>query len=650
MIIATTILALLFTGYLPPPRMPDAMREVALAKERAYRASVTAAASTAFRSGAGIDVRRYDIDLEIVPDTRQIQGFVRVVADVVEPLASLTLDMNSSWLVVDSILGPVDAWVLDADELSITLAHPSSIGESVDLTVRYHGSPLYSSFGIPFFNDHNGVPLVATLSEPFGARNWWPCKDRPDDKADTVSLAITVPSDLVVASNGRLLGVDQLSGDRARYRWLEAYPIATYLVSLAITDYVAITEWYIPQPGDSVPVVHYLYPDLAGNAGAFAVTVPAMADLSSRFGPYPFPAEKYGHALFPWGGGMEHQTCTSIGEWAADGGWEWILVHELAHQWWGDLVTCASFHHIWLNEGFATYSEAIWQEVEGGAEAYHAAMAGDEYWGGGTVYVEDPQTQEIFDYGLSYQKGAYVLHMLRHVVGDSAFFDALLAYRDRFAYASATTDGFRETVEGIAGFDLTWFFDEWIYGTYYPCYEYGWASVPTGDAWTTQLRIEQVQTNTGFFTMPIDVRCTLSDGSTHAEVLWVEGPSVVAEIPTNASVTAVELDPDGWILCRIQEVPLEGALASDPPRVRLEGPWPNPSCRTASILAWAPCRSTLAVFDMAGRRRMTMPLEQGRHMINLGANDGIGAGVYVVRLAGPCGSTARSMVIRSPGT
>jgi aminopeptidase N len=185
---------------------------------------------------------------------------------------------------------------------------------------------------------------------------------------------------------------------------------------------VAITEWYVPQQSDSVPVVHYLYPELAGNAGAFGVTVPAMGDLASRFGPYPFPEEKYGQALFPLGGAMEHQTCTSMGGWAAYGGWEWIIVHELGHQWRGDMVTCASFHDVWLNEGFATYGEALGQEVEGGVGAYHAAMAGNAYWGGGTVYVENPEADDIFDYGLSYQKGAHVLHMLRHVVGDSPCF------------------------------------------------------------------------------------------------------------------------------------------------------------------------------------------------------------------------------------
>jgi aminopeptidase N len=591
-------------------------------------------------------VRRYDIDLDIMPDSREIRGFVGIAADVVEPVASVVLDMSSSWLAVDSICGPVDDWVLDEDQLTLTFSNPFTVGQSLNLVIWYHGSPLYSSFGIPFFNERDGVPLVATLSEPFGARNWWPCKDQPDDKADTVSLAITVPSNLVVASNGLLLGVDQLPGGRARYRWLEAYPIATYLVSLAITDYVAVTEWYVPQSGDSVPVVHYLYPDLAGNAGAFAVTVPAMGDLSSRFGPYPYPEEKYGHALFPWGGAMEHQTCTSMGEWAAYGGWEWIIVHELAHQWWGDLVTCASFHHVWLNEGFATYGEAIWQEVEGGADAYHAAIAGDEYWGGGTIYVEDPATEDIFDYGLSYQKGAYVLHMLRHVVGDSAFFDGLLDYRDRFAYGSASTDDFTQTMEASAGRDLDWFFEEWIYGAYYPRYEYGWACAPTGGGWMTQLRVEQVQTNTGLFVMPLDVRLALSDGTVEIHPVWIESQVSPTEIITEASVVALELDPDRWVLCRIEEVPLVGDDTPDPACVRLEGPWPNPAVSEASLLAWAPCRSTLAVFDMAGHRRVTMPLEEGLHAVRLGTGDGIAAGAYLVRLAGPCGRVDRPMVIR----
>lgn len=629
----------------PPPKSHEAMREIAQAKERACRALLHAG-QTAGRSGVGVDVRRYDIDLCISPQARQISGFVRMRADVREQISTCVLDMNSTWLAVDSIIGPIATWSLEGGLLALDLDHPHAAGETLEVRIHYHGSPSYTSFGIPFFGQRNGVPLIATLSEPFGARNWWPCKDQPDDKADTVSMTVTVPSDLEVASNGRSLGIEPHPDGTTTHRWIEEYPIATYLVSLAICDYETIQEWYVTDAGDSVPVVHYLYTDLAGNADAFAVTVPAMGDLSSRFGPYPFPHEKYGHALFQWGGAMEHQTCTTMGEWAAYGGWEWIIVHELAHQWWGDLVTCASFHHVWLNEGFATYGEAVWQEVEGGMDAYHAAMAGDQYYGGGTIYVENPETDEIFGYGLSYQKAAYVLHMLRHVVGDSLFFGALLEYRDRFAYASATTEGFRDAVEDVAGLDLDEFFQQWIYGAYFPRYEYGWTCVAQASGWATRIRIEQVQTNTGLFSMPVDVRVALADGEALTNVVWVRDTVTEIDLVTDRPVVAVELDPDGWILCQKEEVPLTGDEPVDPTRVRLEGPWPNPGSEDARLVAWAPCPASLSVSDLTGRRRLTIPLEGGRQEVRLGSIAPLPSGVYLVRLEAACGRATRTMVVR----
>lgn len=617
----------------------DPLRAAAMAKERLAKAWLQPRA----QSGVGVDVARYDLSLEISPSARQIWGYVATRARVTLPVDTLNLDMNSSWLFVDSVAGPVAGWTHQAHTLSLRLARPYSPGEDLAFTIWYHGSPAYTSFGLPFFSERNGVPLIATLSEPFGAPNWWPCKDQPDDKADTVSVTVVVPAPLTVVSNGRLVGTDTLPGGRLRYRWLEEYPIATYLVSLAISQYVPIQEWYV-EGTDSVPVVHYLFPDLVSQASSFAVTVPAMHDLSALFGPYPFAREKYGHALFRWGGAMEHQTCTSISEAAAMGGWDEIIVHELAHQWWGDLVTCASFHHIWLNEGFATYSEALWKEVNWGRDAYRQDMAANAYLGPGTIYVEDPQVDPIFDYGLSYQKGAFVLHMLRHVVGDSTFFQALASYRDRYAFGAATTEQFQQVVEEVAGMDMGWFFQQWIYGQYYPWYQFGWSCQPHGSQWATHVRIRQAQTNTGLFVMPVDVRLDMVDGASVTHVVWVAEEVAHAYFLTDAQVNAVVLDPEGWILCRTSEVPLDTQEVPHP-TVLVRGPWPNPARGEAWLLVWAPCRIELGLWDVGGHRVWTRPYAEGLHRVAVPL-EGLPAGAYTLRASGSCGDTSRVVVVR----
>ena len=282
--------------------------------------------------------------------------------------------------------------------------------------------------------------------------------------------------------------------------------------------------------------------------------------FASLYGEYPFVEEKYGHAEFlGWAAGMEHQTLTSLNGWG-----EMLVAHELAHQWWGDMITCDSFHHIWLNEGFATYSESLWREWAYGKEDYLSYQKGKFYYGPGTIYVEDPYSEDIFNYNLSYRKASCVLHMLRHVVGDSTFFEILHAYYSdpERQYGTATTEQFREICESISGMNLETFFQQWIYDQGYPDYRfyYSWKQLATGQYEVYGL-VKQVQTLGPIFEMPLDITVTTSYGDTTL-VLWDDEEEEPFSFIVNHEPLNIELDKEGWVLAKV--------TVSDKPVLSLE--------------------------------------------------------------------------------
>ena len=396
------------------------------------------------------DVIYYGIDLTIEPPQEKVTGTVQVRAAVVdEPIDHMEVDLLDNMTVSQvTVSGATVSFTHQNDLIDIDLDSSYTAGEIVDVAIEYSGNPASSGLGSFGFDSHADKPMIWSLSEPFGARNWWPCKDQPVDKADSVDIKVTVPKGMIVASNGTLREVID-NGDTETYWWHEGYPIVTYLVSVAIHEYEVYSDYFAYSPTDSMEIQFYVFPDhLEYVQTNYAKTKDMLGIFSDLFGLYPFIEEKYGHAEFVWGGGMEHQTCTSLG-----GCSEALIAHELAHQWWGDMITCRDFHHIWLNEGFATYSEALYWEQVSGQEAYFNDMNNNQYFGGGTIYVPDLSDEwRIFDWGLSYAKASWVLHMLRNVVGDSTFFDILQAYYDsEYRHGTAVTEDFQAVCQAVSG-------------------------------------------------------------------------------------------------------------------------------------------------------------------------------------------------------
>ena len=529
------------------------------------------------------DVLHYNLDIEIFPDTETISGTNTItIESLVDGLTEFTFRLRENFTTTSAIVnGTTSVTVnsISSTTRQAVLDRAYDTGEVFTLEIAYNGVAVSSGWGSIVFGTQDGNYLVSTLSQPYFAYTWWPCKDgdygEPGDNADkaTLELAVTAPDNMRTVSNGLLVGTDTLSDNRARYRWASDYPIATYLVAFCSTNYNTWTVDYDYGTG-TMPVEFNIYPasDTSINRAAWEKCVQMLETYRPLYGLYPFIDEKYGIYQFQFNGGMEHQTNTGQGTFA-----EWVTAHELGHQWWGDAITCRSWNDIWLNEGFATYTEALWFENKPGSSglpALHSAMSSRRPSSvGDSVYVYDTSSvSRIFSMTYSYRKGAWVLHQLRHVVGDDVFFQILADYRAAFEGGAATTDDFVAVASSTAGQDLSWFFDEWVYGIGAPAYEYGWETIEIAGQDYLRLYIDQTQSSSyGMYTMPIDVRVDYASGS-ETYTVWNDADAEHFVIPISDAATGIELDEYNWILTTSKN---EISYVAGPPAVVQSTPQPG---------------------------------------------------------------------------
>ncbi len=509
------------------------------------------------------DVTYYDLHMKFDRPDSSITGDVALTAKVVASLNVCEIDcyfmMQVDSVLVNGINAPFSrTWDMVIADLGRTYLP----GEQFTVRTFYHGREADFQWWALHFVDYGGEPIVGNLSEPYYARSWWPCKDYPNDKADSLDFKITYPSQYFCSSNGVMISdIDHGDGFRTTH-WSERYPIATYLVSIAMAEFTHWREWALITETDSLPIDYWVYPSLVPTAqNGYWITPLAMDTLSRLYGEYPFKNEKYAMSNFMWGGAMEHQTNTSMSPGMS--GNPITVIHELAHQWWGDMITCRDWHHIWLNEGFATYSEALMLETVLGETDFHAYMAGIEYYSNGSVYVYDTTSAgNILDL-IVYHKGGWVLHMLRGIIGDEAFFSGLLDYGNSpLKYGTAVTEDFQYYMEQASGQDLDWFFSEWIYGHGNPNYEYRWQCVPSEGGYRLDLIVMQIQTGIGFFAMPLQFEFETATRAVILDTIWNEQPFTLYQLEFADSVTSVTLDPMNWVLESHIERPFGLTIAS----------------------------------------------------------------------------------------
>ncbi len=493
------------------------------------------------------------LELTLDPRNQYVSGNTVIYFRPENEMLRLELDLSNALNVLQvDWHGQNPTHSHSGNRLSISFPSPLPAGQIDSVVVVYEGVPPGAGFGAFATDEHDYVPILWTLSEPYGAKEWWPCKDQLPDKLDSVDVILHYPAviggeTMQGVSNGVLVSED-VSGNQKTSRWRHRHKILAYLVAVAITNYVQIEQ----QAGiyRSFPVKHYVYPEDSIEASMFLpVTSDLMNFYEQKYGEYRFSDEKYGHAEFEWGGGMEHTTITFIGGFSRG-----LIAHELAHQWFGDDVTCGSWSDIWLNEGFATYSEALTQEAFDGEDAFKSwrryanrLIIREPHH---SLYVYDDDTLDVdrlFSWRTTYLKGAMVLHMIRRRAGDSLFFESLRAYRQKFRENAAMTDDFLQVLDSVSGMDFTEFFDDWVYGKGYPSYQVSRRFV-SGTVW--EITIDQAQSDSSveFFEMPLTLRFYGTNGQTFDTIVNHTSDGQRFYIDPGFTSDSVALDPDDHVI------------------------------------------------------------------------------------------------------
>lgn len=470
------------------------------------------------------DVKYHRLEFDIDPSQATLSGEVTTYFVAKENLTQVTFELTQN-MIVNEVMqrgNNLSFTQNNNDEVVVTLSQNQNVGVLDSLTINYAGDPVSSGFGSFAQTTHNGDPIIWTLSEPYGAKGWWPCKQDLIDKIDSIDVYLTTPrlnpsdEEYVAVSNGLELN-QVVDGDNKTTRFKHRYPIPAYLVAIAVTNYEVYSHT-VPNNGNSFEIVNYVYPEnLASAQAGTPVTVDIMNLFSNLFEEYPFANEKYGHAQFGWGGGMEHTTVSFMGSFNRG-----LIAHELAHQWFGNKITCGSWKDIWLNEGFATYLSGLVIEDFDGNTAFRnwkeQRISSITSSPSGAVYLSDQDTTSInrvFSSRLSYNKGAMVLHMLRKKIGDANFYQGMQDYLadPNLAFAYAKTSDYQAKMEAASGEDLTAFFDDWIYNQGYPSYS---INVSPSSANQVLIQINQTQSDASveFFEVPVPIRLIGAGGET----------------------------------------------------------------------------------------------------------------------------------------
>lgn len=473
------------------------------------------------------DLRYQRLELALDPAQQFVNGTVTNHFIPTESISSIYFDLSNGLAVSEVKYHGTNLTFSQLATKEIKIDFPTNLPASTldSLSIKYSGAPATAgSAGDAFtISTQNGTPVLFTLSEPYGAQEWFPTKQSMNDKIEKVDIKITTPSQYSVASNGKLLSENIVTGGKKLTFWQTNYPIPAYLIALGITNYTKIND---TMGTPAFPFVNYLYPSTTSNSTIMSNiewTKSAMNTFEEYFGPYPYRNEKYGHMQFSWGGGMEHATMSSMGAWSRG-----IIAHELAHQWFGDKVTCGAWNDIWLNEGFATFGEHLVNEKLLMTPSQFQSYLADEMSyitgsTGGSVYVADANlgdNNSVFSGRLSYAKGGYVLRMVKWVLGDAAFYAALKDYHTRpaLAYKYAKTEDFANSLLQSTGKDFTEFFNDWIYGQGYPTYQIRWNQ---NSDQVLRFKVSQTQSNPGvsFFEMPLPIKVNGTAGQVAYVVL-----------------------------------------------------------------------------------------------------------------------------------
>ncbi len=633
--IYSTVLLLAITAQMTAQRVGDLERSRLIENEKEHYGKISGYNVNPNTLNYDLLYQRLELDLD--PAVYRVGGTVTAHFKAMQEMSNIYFDLSKQLTVSEvKFRGQnIGFQQLSTDELKINLTQTLAAGSIDSLSIKYAGAPPTAN-GAFKTSSQGGTPLLYTLSEPYGARDWWPTKQSMNDKIDKLDIKITSPSQYKVASNGKLMSETALPGGKKLTYWQTNYPIAAYLFAVGITNYAVTTET-IGAPGPEFPYLNYLYPSSNNNSAVKANinwTKQAMALFEDKFGPYPYRDEKYGHAEFGFGGGMEHATMSFMGSWGKG-----IIAHELAHQWFGDKITCSTWNDIWLNEGFATFGEHLVNEKLLMTAAQFQNYLADEISyitsaSGGSVYVSDVNLGNdgaVFSGRLSYSKGGYVVRMLRWILGDEAFYQALKNYMSdpALAYGYASTAQLKAHMEAVAGKDLTEFFNDWIYGQGYPVYNIRWKQLADG---SLAFKVGQTQSHNSvnFFELPLPIRLKGTNGQIKDIVLDnTEQNQLFAMEAVPFTVSSVEFNPERQILTRGGTVAVDNTLSVTETANTETSIYPNP-VKDKLFIAGKLSGDTVSIISTDGKLLKTMKVNTANNSVDV---SNLPRGIYFLKSA-----------------
>ena len=611
------------------------VHEIALAEQKAKQRIISHGNILADITSASnnYDVAYYRCEWEVNPAVRYIAGKVTVYYTITSATNNIQMDLMNP-LTVDSVKQRNQLLTRSHSNNTLSISFPATVNAGVldSFSVYYKGVPPNNGFGSFETTTHATVPVLWSLSEPYGSRDWWPCKNGLDDKADSIDIVITAPSQYKAASNGLLQSEILIAaGSKKQTYWKHRYPIASYLVCMAVTNYSVFNN-SVMLGNTSLPVQTFCYPEnLVAFQNGTQNVLDALQLFHSNFGDYPFIKEKYGHVQFSWGGGMEHQTASFMANLG-----ESLVAHELGHQWFGDKVTCGSWTDIWLNEGFATFMAAFYMENKYPANIINnrkSVINNITSQIGGSVWVDDTTSVgRIFSGRLSYNKGSCLLNMLRWKLGDAAFFTALRNYQQdpKLRYGFARTEDLKKHLEQASGTNLTEFFNDWFTGQGYPSYQVNWTQIGIGNVNITMNQTTS-HPSVDFFEMPVALKFK---NSTQEKTIIVDhktnGETFFSSIGFVADTVLV--DPEYWLISK------NNTSAKVPDQIsgqNIVQVFPNPVKDQFYVYLRKMQSSTAAInlFNAAGQKvySRSVNLINGAEYLELPSKN-LASGIYFLRI------------------
>ena len=561
------------------------------------------------------DVTFYFLDLTVTPTSTYVEGNTTINATALVAMDTFAFELLADIDIDDILVNGTQYtdYTRDGNNVLVPITEIAE-GDAFSAQVFHHGAPPTGGFFSGVSHATSGwdnKQVTWTLSEPFAAKDWFAVKQDLEDKADSVWVFLTTNSEYKAGSQGILTNTVDLGDGNTRYEWKSGYPIDYYLISFAVADYQEYNTYSHPDEmdGDSILIQNYIY-DAEGVLNYYKAGIDNTAEMIELFSDlyilYPFSDEKYGHCLTELGGGMEHQTMTTIGGFGFG-----LVAHELGHMWFGDNVTCATWSDIWINEGFATYSNYLAEEHIHGWESGQSFITSKQnsaMSSNGSIFIPEDEIYpgnewRIFNGQLSYNKGASIIHTLRHEIqDDDLFYDVMGTFQTDFTDSTATGEDFKNTAEEVTGMDFDQFFDQWYYGQGYPIYDLVWYWDDNYGEFHLTSTQTTTTTTTPLFDMLLDLKLTLMNGTDTTITIHQTDNVNHFAFPLETQVFDIyKVDPDNWSMEFVENISVIVEETTSPAYFTV-GPVPASDYLNVYFLNQTTGDRNIKIYDISGRK------------------------------------------------